>query len=106
MIPVWPVARKSASRPRDCSARAIASAVYFLPSAQSVPTVSSRFPLRFSPVPIGIFVGRPADVDQPRPQPLGRFLQFVYVAKPRVHPADDVQPGIERVDQGRDPAWR
>ena len=56
-MPVWPVARKSTSVPRSANARAIDSAVYFLPSAQSVPTVSSRFPLRFSPVAIGIFSG-------------------------------------------------
>jgi hypothetical protein len=39
---------------RRLNARASARAVYFLPSAQSVPTVSSRLPERFSPVAIGI----------------------------------------------------
>ena len=50
-IPVWPVARKSASTPRLRNSFSIASAVYFLPTAQSVPTVRSRRPLRFLPVP-------------------------------------------------------
>ena len=50
-MPVWPVARKSASTPRAAKARASASAVYFLPSAQSVPTVSRRLPVRLRPVP-------------------------------------------------------
>jgi hypothetical protein len=50
-MPVWPVARKSASTPRARISFSIASAVYFLPTAQSVPTVSTRFPLRLRPVP-------------------------------------------------------
>ena len=41
-IPVCPVARKSASKPCACISRANAKAVYFLPNAQSVPTVSKR----------------------------------------------------------------
>ncbi len=52
-IPVWPLARKSAARPRVRKARVSASAVYFLPSAQSVPTVSKRFPVRLRPLATG-----------------------------------------------------
>ena len=57
MIPVWPVARKSASMPRIFIARAIVSAVYFFPSAQSVPTVSNRLPVRLRPLAIGMLLG-------------------------------------------------
>src|SRR5262245_42264612 len=56
-IPVWPVARKSASSPRRVNSRARTKAVYFLPSAQSVPTVSRRCPLRLRPDAIGIPAG-------------------------------------------------
>ena len=52
-MPVCPVARKVAAWPAASNARVSASAVYFLPSAQSVPTVSSRLPLRRTPVPTG-----------------------------------------------------
>ena len=48
-IPVWPVARKSALSPRALISRSSASAVYFLPTEQSVPTVSSRLPGRLCP---------------------------------------------------------
>ena len=65
MMPVWPVARKSTSRPRFSKARAMASAVYFLPSAQSVPTVSSRLPARLRPDGDRDVGGRAAHVDQP-----------------------------------------
>ena len=58
MMPVWPLARKSASMPRALKASAMASAVYFLPSAQSVPTVSNRLPLRLRPVAIGLVARR------------------------------------------------
>ena len=50
MMPDWPVARKVAAAPAAASARVIARAVYFLPSAQSVPTVSTRRPVRLRPV--------------------------------------------------------
>ncbi len=50
MMPVWPVARNVAAIPRDCKFLASASAVYFLPRAQSVPTVRTRLPLRLRPV--------------------------------------------------------
>ena len=53
MMPVWPVARNVAAMPRALSARVSASAVYFLPSAQSVPTVSTRLPVRCLPVATG-----------------------------------------------------
>ena len=53
IMPVWPVARKSAFMPRAFMHWVIDSAEYFLPIAQSVPTVSKRLPGRFSPVPIG-----------------------------------------------------
>src|SRR3546814_10508781 len=49
-MPVWPVARNSTSMPRRSNARASTSAVYFLPSAQSVPTVSRRLPPRLRPL--------------------------------------------------------
>ena len=42
-----PVARKSAAIPRATRALVVASAVYFLPTTQSVPRVSNLFPLRF-----------------------------------------------------------
>ena len=106
MIPVWPVARKSASSPRAANARAIASAVYFLPSAQSVPTVSRRLPLRLRPVPMGIFGGGHADVDQPAAEAFCRPLQSRNVGEPRMHPADDIEPRLERLFERRDPAWR
>ncbi len=67
-IPVCPVARKSTARPRALKARAIASAVYFLPSAQSVPTVSRRLPLRLEPVPQGMFGGGTRTSISRRPQ--------------------------------------
>ena len=46
--------------------------VYFFPSAQSVPTVSSRLPLRFSPVAIGNVrtAGVRTSISLP-PEPLG-----------------------------------
>src|SRR5688572_30788155 len=56
-IPVWPVARKSTSCPRRRNSRASISAVYFLPSAQSVPTVSRRLPVRLRPDAIGMPAG-------------------------------------------------
>ena len=56
-MPVWPVARKVASIPRSRIAAAKASAVYFLPKAQSVPTVSNLFPPRLTPRAIGISAG-------------------------------------------------
>ena len=43
--------------PCSLSSRSIARAVYFLPSAQSVPTVSSLLPGRFLPFPTGMFFG-------------------------------------------------
>ena len=45
-MPVWPVARKSALRPRARISFSSASAVNILPIEQSVPTVSSRLPGR------------------------------------------------------------
>jgi hypothetical protein len=56
-MPVWPLARKSTATPRARSARVNASAVYFLPNAQSVPTVSKRRPERRAPLATGIFAG-------------------------------------------------
>ena len=50
--PVWPVARKSASRPRARISFSIAKAVYFLPTEQSVPTVRRRRPGRLVPLPV------------------------------------------------------
>src|SRR2546421_562336 len=50
-LPVWPVARKSALRPRRRISFSSASAVNILPIEQSVPTVSNRFPGRFTPFP-------------------------------------------------------
>ena len=50
MMPVWPVARKVAGMARSRNAFVTASAVYFFPSAQSVPTLKSRRPERFLPV--------------------------------------------------------
>ena len=70
MIPVWPVARKSTSSPRSANARAIASAVYFLPSAQSVPTVSRRLPVRLQAGADRDVRRRSADVDQLAAEPL------------------------------------
>ena len=57
MMPVWPVARNVALRPRARSSRSSASAVYFLPTAQSVPTVSRRRPARFAPVATRMSLG-------------------------------------------------
>ncbi len=57
MMPVWPVARKVTSRPRAARPRPSASAVYFLPSAQSVPTVRMRRPARGLPLAMGISAG-------------------------------------------------
>ena len=50
-IPVCPVARKVALRPRFESSRSMARAVNILPQEQSVPTVSRRRPLRGFPWP-------------------------------------------------------
>ncbi len=52
MIPVWPVPRKVAFMPRARISFSSASAVYFLPQEQSVPTVRTRLPLRFTPVAV------------------------------------------------------
>ena len=106
MIPVWPVARKSASTPRAAKARAIASAVYFLPSAQSVPTVSRRLPLRLRPVAIGMFCGRRADVDQPPAEPFGAVSKLGNAGELRMHAADDVEARLERFDERRNPGFR
>ena len=57
MMPVWPVARKVAYMPSSRIARCSASAVYFLPTAQSVPTINSRLPLRFLPLAAGMPAG-------------------------------------------------
>src|ERR1041384_943143 len=54
---VCPVARNVAFAPRRCSSRVIASAEYFLPTAQSVPTVKTRMPVRLRPLPMGRFGG-------------------------------------------------
>ena len=75
MIPVWPVARKSQSTPRSVKARAMLSAVYFLPSAQSVPTVSRLLPLRLRPVADRMSARRHADVDQAAAEPRGRCVE-------------------------------
>src|SRR5690606_7846098 len=56
-MPVWPVARKSAARPRPRISVSSASVVYILPVEQSVPTVSSRRPARFAPLPTGVAGG-------------------------------------------------
>ena len=103
MMPVCPVARKSAARPRSWKARASASAVYFLPSAQSVPTVSSRLPLRLRPEPIGNARRRRADVDQRPSAALRRLADGGNARQPDMHPADDVEPGLDRLDQRRNP---
>ena len=53
-MPVCPVARNCASMLRRCNSRVMASAVYFFPNAQSVPTVRRRWPLRLRPVAVGM----------------------------------------------------
>ncbi len=52
-IPVWPVARKVAAMPRARISFSIASAVYILPTEQSVPTARQRLPLRRLPSAMG-----------------------------------------------------
>ena len=103
MIPVWPVARKSASTPAPLNARAIASAVYFLPSAQSVPTVSSRLPLRFRPGRDRDVRRRRPDVDQPPARVARRRSEARECRRARMHAADDVEAGLERLERGREP---
>ena len=87
-MPVCPVARNVASTPRAWNARASASAVYFLPSAQSVPSVSRRWPVRGRPDATGMPRGRLPHVDQAPPESLGGFAQHGEVAQPRMHAAD------------------
>ena len=57
IMPVCPVARKVEFIPALRMDLSNARAVYFLPTAQSVPTVKRRLPKRFIPVPTGRFFG-------------------------------------------------
>lgn len=68
-MPVWPVARNVAATPFDCT-RVSASAVYFLPSAQSVPTVRDADPCACVRCRRNC-AWRIAHVDQPCPGPRG-----------------------------------
>ena len=43
--------------PRVCKLWVKASAVYFFPTAQSVPTIRTRFPVRFMALPMGSCAG-------------------------------------------------
>ena len=52
-MPVWPVARKVAFIPRSRITRSMASAVYILPTEQSVPTARQRSPDLRLPLAIG-----------------------------------------------------
>ena len=104
MMPVWPVARNVASTPRCCIALVSASAVYFLPSAQSVPTVSSRLPRAPSAAADGKALPRQAHVDQ-----CDAALAAAASASPgtsssgRVHSAHDVETGSDGAMQHRFP---
>lgn len=52
-MPVCPVAAKVASMPRRFISASSTSELYILPIEQSLPTVSSRRPVRRLPLPIG-----------------------------------------------------
>ena len=60
---------------RSRRARLIASAVYFLPSAQSVPTVRSRLPRALQPRADRNVARRLPNIDQPLSRPIGRIAQ-------------------------------
>ena len=107
MMPVWPVARKSASMPALAQTRGRARArCISCPSAQSVPTVSSRLPLRLRPVAIGMPGGGVRTSISRRPSRSAASAQLRDVGKPHVHAADEVEPGLERLDQRGKPRRR
>ena len=104
-MPVCPVARKSTATSalgelaRQCAAR-----VYFLPSAQSVPTVSRRLPDRLRPVAIGMLRGGVRTSISLRPRRSAACFNCGDVIELGVHAADDVETRLERLDQRRHPA--
>ena len=80
------------------------SAVYFFPSAQSVPTVSNRLPVRLRPLAIGMLLRRRSHVDQSTSMPLSCNSQRRRVSESRVHAADDIEPRLQCTEQMRQPA--
>ena len=90
-------AARGASRPSS------ASAVYFLPSAQSVPTVSRRLPLRLRPVATGMFGGGWRTSMSRRPSRSAAALSSGERAEPPVHAGDEVEARFEALEQARDP---
>ena len=103
-MPVWPVARKSASTPRARISFSIASAVYFLPTAQSVPTVSRRLPLRLRPVPgMNDSAGWRTSIRR-RPRARGGGGNLRHAGERFVQARGDVEAGVERRDDRRQPS--
>ena len=104
MIPVWPVARKSASTPRASKAAGDRQRGVFL--AQRAVGADGQQALAgpaLTPVPIGMPAGGTRTSNSRRPS-CGRLRrQLGMVVEPHVHAADDVEPGFERLDQRRDP---
>ena len=71
-----------------------------------MPTVSSRLPLRLRPVATGMSAGGVAHVDQPPAEPPRALGEQWLGGEAVVHAADDVEPGLQRLDQRRPPVGR
>ena len=105
MMPVWPVARKSASMPRSAKRARDRERGIFL--AERAVGADGEQPLAAALQP-----GRDRDVRRAasrtsisrRPSRSRGRASSGNLGEPGVHAADDVEPGFERLDQRRQPA--
>ena len=105
-MPVWPVARKSASTPRRRNSRSITSAAYFLPTEQSVPHRQEAFPR--APV-AGAGLEPPvcmADVEQLTTVDPRRIGHLRKGCEPGVQATRHIQPAPEGLHDHRGPRSR
>ena len=105
-MPVWPVARNVALAPRARIACSIASAVYILPTEQSVPTARQRRPVRGLPLAIGYLLLRHPHVVKPPAMLHGGGDQLRLVAQQVVQPGREVHPRRQRRREHREPSGR
>ena len=105
-MPVWPVARKVAAMPRARISRSMASAVYILPTEQSVPTARQRRPRAALAVGDRVAVRRHAHVVELAAVRHRRGDELRLVAQQVVQAGGEVEPGAERLGQHADPGRR
>ena len=102
-IPVCPVARKSAFRPRRFISFSSASVVYILPTEQSVPTASRRLPGRLAPVPTSNSRVGWRTSKSWRPSRRAASLSFRDIGRAAMQAAGEIHAQLQRLDQGLGP---